>query len=337
MSVTRLLLERGNEVYLLNRGSRNNDVFLGNGVTAAQPPGRLFELRCDVSDEAEAKSKLAGLNFDVVVDFTAMTLPHVERDLRLFHGKTRQFIFISSASAYQKPPGDYLVVESTPLANPYWQYSRDKILCEDFLMRAFREKGFPVTVVRPSHTYDERKAPVGIHGSKGSYQVLKRIMDGKQVIIHGDGSSLWTLTHAADFARGFYAVMGNVHALGQAVQITSDETLTWNQIYLCIAGALGMPLRSAHVSSAFLARAGKGRYDFAGTLIGDKSNSVVFDNRALKRLSPGFSARIRFDMGIRQAVAYIKAHPDCQVEDPEFDAWCDKVISTLDKAAQDIQ
>jgi nucleoside-diphosphate-sugar epimerase len=247
----------------------------------------------------------------------------------------KQYFFISSASAYQKPLSSYLITESTPLANPLWQYSRDKIACENFLMEKYRECGFPVTIIRPSHTYDERSVPLGVHGANGSWQVLKRMLEGKPVIIHGDGTSLWTMTHNSDSARAFTGLMGNIHAIGEAVQITSDESLSWNQIYRAIADALNVELKAVHISSDFLDECSGGRYDFRGGLMGDKANSVVFDNAKLKRLVPGFYARTRFDEGIRLCVSYILKHRELQKEDPEFDAWCDRVIAAREKALED--
>ena len=239
-------------------------------------------------------------------------------------------MYISSASAYQKPAVSPFITESTPLANPFWQYSRDKIACEDFLMGKFRTEGFPVTIIRPSHTYDERKVPLAVHGAHGTWQVLRRMLDGKPVIIHGDGSSQWTLTHNSDFAKGFVGLMGNVHAIGHAFQITSDETLTWNQIYGIIADALGVELKAYHVASDFLGAVGP--YDFHGELNGDKGVTVLFDNKKLKRAVPGFHATVRFDQGVRRTIANILAHPELQIPDPEFDAWCDRVIAAQEQA-----
>jgi nucleoside-diphosphate-sugar epimerase len=323
-AISRQLLENGHELYLLNRGNRN-------GIL----PAGAKEIHGDISDEAGAAAKLKGLTFDAVADFIAFTADQVERDYRLFKGKTKQYLFISSASAYQKPPADYLITESTPLANPYWEYSRNKIACEDFLLEKYRKEGFPVTIVRPSHTYDERSVPLGLHGKAGSWQILKRILEGKPVIIQGDGTSLWTMTHSSDFARGFIGLLGNIHAIGEAVHITSDETVTWNQIYAAIAEALGKPLKAVHVSSEFLHLCGK-NYDYLGHLIGDKANSVVFDNTKLKRLVPGFTAVVRFDQGIRQTIQYVLAHPECQQEDSEFDMWCDRVIAAREKAIKEV-
>ncbi len=319
MAISRLLLSQGHTLYLLNRGNRNT------GLT-----GDVVEIKADINDEGAVKKALDGLTFDAVADFIAFVPSQLERDYRLFKGKTKQFIYISSASAYQKPLSDYRINEGTPLANPYWEYSRNKIAGEDYLMGLYRDEGFPVTIVRPSHTYDERSVPLGVHGDNGSFSVVKRMLEGKPVIIHGDGTSLWTLTHNSDFAKGFAGLIGNVHAIGEAVQITSDESLTWNQIYHIIADALGVTLKAVYVSSQFLDACSP--YDFRGSLLGDKANTVVFDNSKLKRLVPGFTALVRADQGIRDTVAYVLAHPECQKEDPAFDAWCDRVVKAVEGA-----
>jgi nucleoside-diphosphate-sugar epimerase len=324
MAISRLLLSQGHTLYLLNRGNRNTGL-----------SGNLSELKADINDEAAVSDLIRDLDFDVVADFIAFVPEQLKRDYRLFGGKTRQFIYISSASAYQKPLSDYRVSEGTPLANPYWEYSRNKIAGEDYLMRLYREEGFPVTIIRPSHTYDERSVPLGVHGKNGSYSVIQRMQEGRPVIIHGDGTSLWTLTHNSDFARAFVGLMGNVHAIGEAVQITSDESLTWNQIYGIIADSLGVKLNAVHVSSEFLDACGD--YDFAGSLLGDKANTVVFDNNKLKRLVPGFTVTVRADQGIRDTIAYVLSHPECQRQDPEFDSWCDRVINALDAAKRAVR
>lgn len=323
-AISRLLLQDpSNELYLLNRGNRNTE--LGENVKVIQ---------ADINDEASLGNKLEGMTFDAVCDFIAFVPSQVERDYRLFAGKTKQYLFISSASAYQKPLSDYRINEGTPLANPYWEYSRNKIACEEFLMRMYRENGFPVTIIRPSHTYDERSVPLGVHGSKGSWQVVKRIMEGKPVIIHGDGTSLWTMTHNSDFAKAFVGLLCNIHAIGEAVQITSDETVTWNQIYASIASHLGVELKPCYVPSTFLAQVSD--YDFEGSLIGDKANSVVFDNSKLHRLVPGFAATKRFDQGIAETIDYVLAHKEYQIEDPEFDEWCDRVAAAMENAKKEV-
>lgn len=319
MAITRLLAEQKHEVYLINRGNRNSEL-----------PDNVQIIQGDINNEADISAKLNGMQFDAVCDFIGFVPAHVERDFRLFQGITKQYIYISSASAYQKPLSDYRITESTPLSNPYWQYSRDKIACEEYLMRQYRENGFPVTIVRPSHTYDERSVPLGVHGANGSWQVLRRMQEGKPVIIHGDGTSLWTITHNTDFSRLFAGLIGNIHAIGESYHITSDESVTWNQIYAIIADALGVELKACHIPSDFLVAVSD--YDFEGSLIGDKANTVVFDNSKIKRAVPGFTAAVRADQGIRQTVAYLLQHPELQVGDPAFDEWCDRVIGAFEAA-----
>ncbi|MBR5722229.1 MAG: SDR family oxidoreductase [Oscillospiraceae bacterium] len=319
LAVTKLFAQQGHAVFLLNRGSRS-----------AELPDNVTVLQCDINDEMEVSRVLSGRTFDVVGEFIGFVPAQVARDVRLFRGITKQYIYISSASAYQKPLSDPVITESTPLANPYWQYSRDKIACEEYLMQQYRENGFPVTIVRPSHTYDERSVPLGVHGKGGSWQVLKRMQEGKPVIIHGDGNSLWTITHNSDFAKGYCGLAGNLHAIGQAFHITSDESLTWNQIYQIIADALGVKLNAVHIPSDFLAAVSD--YDLTGSLTGDKANSVIFDNSKLRRAVPGFCATVRADQGIRQTVRHILAHPELQQADPDFDRWCDRVIAAFETA-----
>ncbi len=315
------------EVWLLNRGSRKDVV-----------PENVYQIIADIKDEEAVAKQIADLSFDVVCEFIGFHVEDVERDYRLFRGKTKQYIYTSSASAYHKPAAGYVVNEGTTLANPHWQYSRDKIACEDFLMKKYREEGFPVTIVRPSHTYDERHIPLGVHGKNGFWQVIKRMMEGKPVIIQGDGTSLWTLTFNTDFAVGYISLMGNRHAIGEAFQITGDETLTWNQIYATIADALDVELKPYYVVSEYLAAVGdKYGYDFEGSLIGDKSVSVVFDNSKLKRLAPDMRTQVRFDQGVRMALDYVLSHPEeCQKEDPEFDDWCDRVIAAVEKSKREV-
>ncbi len=323
-AITRALVKRGDDVYLLNRGNNNGEF-----------EGKITNIKADVNDEADVAKKLEGMTFDTVCDFIGFVPEQVERDYRLFKEKCRQYMYISSASAYNKLPSDYIITEGTTLANPYWEYSRNKIACEEFLMKKYREEGFPVTIIRPSHTFSEKAVPMGVHGEKGSFQVLKRMLEGKQVIVHGDGTSLWTMTFNEDFAKGFVGLMGNPKALGEAFQITCDESYTWNQIYKMVADALGVEFKPYYVSSRFLADAGN--FDFEGSLIGDKANSVVFDNSKLKWAVPGLNMNIRLEEGIRRTVDYVMSHKECQIEDPEFDMWCDKVIENLEKAKEAIR
>ena len=309
MAITKQLAANPDwELYLLNRGTR-----------AQELPAGVKTITADINNEAQVAEAIRDINFDCVCDFIAFVPAQLERDYRLFKGKTKQFMFISSASAYQKPLSDYKITESTPLANPYWEYSRNKIACEEYLMKQYREAGFPITIIRPSHTYDERNVPVGAHGDKGSWQVLKRMMEGKPVIIQGDGTSLWTITHNSDFAKAFIGLMGNIHAIGEAYHITTDESVTWNQIYAIIADELGVELKPYYVPSDFLDEVGK--YDYRGGLIGDKSNTVVFDNSKVKRAVPGFTCTVRADQGLRKTVQHMLANPELQQDDPEFDLW----------------
>ena len=324
-AITRQLAESGHNLWLLNRGNRRNEV-----------PSGVTQVIADIDDTAEVLRQIGDEQFDAVCEFIGFVPEQVQRDIRLFTGRTRQYVYISSASAYNKPAANHVITEGTTLANPHWEYSRNKIACEELLMKAYRDDAFPVTIVRPSHTYCERSVPVSVHGPKGSWQVLKRMLDGKPVIIQGDGSSLWTLTWNEDFARGFIGLLGNPKAIGEAFQIMSDEQLSWTQVYQCVANALGVELKPYYVSSAFLAKAAPSEYDFEGNLLGDKSVTVVFDCTKLKRAVPGFKAVVRFDEGVRRCVAYLKAHPELQVEDPEFDAWCDRVIAAQEQALRSL-
>ncbi len=315
-AVTQLAPSCGFELYLLNRGNRTELV-----------PDGVKIIQADINNESEVKEKLGDMSFDVVTQFIAFNTEALERDVRLFAGRTRQYIFISSASAYQKPLSSPFITESTPLSNPYWEYSRDKIVCEEYLMKEYRRQGFPITIIRPSHTYGNFDVPVALHGKNGSYSVIERIRQGKKVIVHGDGSSLWTLTHNTDFARAFVGLMGNIHAIGETVQITSDESLTWNQIYEIIGAALGCKPKLVHIPSETLARAYP---DCLGGLLGDKSHTVIFDNSKLKQLVPGYTAGVRFDQGVRRTLAFLEQHPQYQKTDPEFDVWTDKIIDAYE-------
>ncbi len=320
-SVVALALAKGWDVTLLNRGQSKNPTPAGARV-----------LHADARDIASVNAALGDETFDVVAQFVGFVPEHVETDIALYQNRTKQYIYISSASAYQKPVGDYRITESTPLVNPYWQYSRDKIACEEVLMAAHRKSGFPVTIVRPSHTYASHSAPVGVHGSFGSWAVFARMLAGKPIIIHGDGTSLWTMTHASDLAKGFVGLMGNQHAIGHAVHITNDESMTWHQIYQVYADALGVPLNAVYVASEFLAANDNG-YGLTGALIGDKAATVSFDNSKIKRLAPEFVCTTTMSQGLAAAAKQMLANPACQKADPDFDAWCDKIIAAQQLAA----
>jgi nucleoside-diphosphate-sugar epimerase len=311
-AVSRLVLEQGHELTLINRGSNREFESLGAKYLIA-----------DIQDPESAKAAVFGLHFDAVVDWIAYKPSDAARDFDLFRGMTGQYIFISSASAYQKPSSYYRITESTPLANPFWDYSRNKIACEEALMEKYRSEGFPITIIRPSHTYGDTAVPVAVHGKNGSFAVIERIRKGKKVIVHGDGTSLWTVTHNTDFAKAFVGIMDNPHAIGEAYHITSDESLTWNQIYDIIGSGLGVAPRVVHIPSDVLAAL---HPPFYGGLLGDKAHSVVFDNTKIKRAVPGFAATTRFDQGVRQTLAYIYGNKECQKPDSEFDTWCDEVI-----------
>ncbi|MBS1795171.1 MAG: NAD-dependent epimerase/dehydratase family protein [Acidobacteria bacterium] len=307
-----LAIERGIELHLFNRGE-----------SARAVPDGARVIRGDIRDPAAARAALDGLEFDAVVDWIAYRPEHVEADLELFRGRAGQFVFISSASAYQTPPASLPVTESTVLANPFWQYSRDKIACEERLVKAYREEGFPITIVRPSHTYDQTMLPL-----KGRYTMIDRMRRGKKVIVHGDGTSLWTLTHTRDFAKGFVGLLGNSRAVGEAFQITSDEALTWNRIYELAAQAAGAAAEIVHIPSATLAR-----YDpeWGAELFGDKAHSMIFDNTKIKRLVPDFAATTPFSHGIREIVAWHDADPARRVVDERLDSLMDRIIADWER------
>jgi nucleoside-diphosphate-sugar epimerase len=315
-----LALERGVELFILNR-SQSGKYPLPEGA-------RL--LVGDVhGNEADLAGLLAGQEFDAVVDWIAFTPEDVERDLRLFSGRTGQFVFISSASAYQKPPSHYLITEETPLENPFWQYSRDKIACEQLLMQAYREKNFPVTIVRPSLTYGPSQIPLIVGSWQHPYTILDRMKRGKQIIVPGDGTSLWVLTWNGDFAKGFLGLLGNPKAIGEAYHITSDEVLTWNQIYREVGWALGVEPEIVHIPSDLIAAYNP---DALGSLTGDKMNSSVFDNSKIKVLVPDFNCTVRWAEGVRRAIAWHAADPARQTIDDKSNNLWDRILSEYLKA-----
>lgn len=310
---TKEAVARGFDVCHLNRGKRSATI-----------PDSVTTFTADIRNTTEVATALEGERFDAVVDFIAFVPEHIRSDVKLFAGKTKQFIFISSASAYHKPPRHYLITESTPLYNPFWTYSQDKIACEDLLMHEYRQSGFPMTVVRPSHTYSTGWLPTtfGHH-----FTVPQRMIDGKPIVVHGDGTSLWTITHTADFAKAFVGLLGNPAAVGETFHITSDEALPWDQIHTTIADALGVTPNIVHVSSDHIATVDA---EFAAGLLGDKAHSVVFDNTKIKRFVPGYEATIRFDHGVRMSLDHLNRHPEDRAVDPAMNARIDAIISSLE-------
>lgn len=309
----KLALERGIELTLLNRGQSIRPVPEGARVLTA-----------DIRDPQSVRDVLGDMAFDTVAEFTAFTPEHIETDLELFRGRTAQYIFISSASAYQTPPASLPVTESTLLDNPVWQYSRNKIACEERLVRAYREEKFPITIVRPSHTYDPCYVPI-----HGEWTTVDRMLRGEPVIVHGDGTSLWTLTHNSDFAKGFVGLMGNSHAIGEVFHITSDEWLTWNQIHEIIAEAVGVKPDIVHVPSDLIKA-----YDpiWGDSLLGDKTHSFILDNSKIKRLVPDFVCTKPFSRGAEEIIAWHLADPARQKVDEGFNAICERILAAYAKA-----
>ncbi len=310
---TKLADEMGMQVYLLNRGQSTRPIPVGVQV-----------IQADIRKPETVSQALGDMTFDAVVDWVVFTPEQLELDLGLFRGRTGQYIFISSASAYQTPPATLPVTELTILDNPIWKYSQNKIACEERLVRAYREEKFPITIVRPSHTYDQTSIPLS-----GGWTDLDRMLKGKPVIVPGDGTSIWVLTHNSDFAKGFVGLLGNPHAIGEAVQITSDELLNWNQIYELFAGALGVKAEFVHIPSDLI-----NAYDpeWGAGLLGDKSNSMIFDNSKLKRLVPGFAASVPFVRGVEEMVTWYRQHIDHQVVNQNFNQMCDRILTAYRSA-----
>jgi nucleoside-diphosphate-sugar epimerase len=306
-----LAAERGLDLVLLNRGKTTRPI-----------PSTVPILQGDIRDKEAARRLLQNKTFDVVVNWIAFTPEHIETDLELFRASTGQYIFISSASAYQTPPMHWPITESTPLRNPYWAYSRAKIACEERLMAAYRQDGFPVTIVRPSHTYDATLLPM-----EGHYTIVQRMRAGKKVVVHGDGTSLWTLTHHRDFAKGLVGLLGNPHALGEAVHITSDEILTWNQIFDMVAHAAGATADIVHIPSQVIAAFDA---EWGASLLGDKAHSMFFDNTKIKRLVPDYVASIPFSQGVEEIIAWHDSHPAAQKVDEKLNELLDKMIAAYE-------
>lgn len=308
-----LAVERGLELSVLNRGRSERRL-----------PAAAEVLQADMRNGAAVRQALAGRVFDAVVEWIAFTPEHLEVDLELFRGRTAQYVFISSASVYQTPPALLPVTESTPLHNPYWAYSRNKIACEERLRRAQQEENFPVTIVRPSHTYDCTLLPM-----HGQYTVVDRMRTGRKVIVHGDGTSLWALTHHRDFARGFVGLLGNPHAIGEVFHLTSDEILTWNQIFEIVGQAAGASPRLVHVPSELIAAYAP---EWGASLLGDKAHSMIFDNSKIKRVVPDFRASIPFADGAREILAWFDAVPARKVVNEETNQLMDRLIAAYESA-----
>jgi len=315
-----LAIRRGYESFILNRSASTKHPL---------PPDAIL-LKGDIhADETHLASLMAGHRFDAVVDFLAFTVKDIERDIRLFRDKTDQFVFVSSASAYQKPPQHYLITEETPLENPFWEYSRNKIACETRLMDAYEKENFPVTIIRPSLTYGPSQIPFCMASWRHPWTVIDRMKRGQKIIVPGDGMSLWVLTWNADFAKGLVGLMGNDLAIGEAFQITSDEVLSWDQIYLEAYQALGLEANVVHIPSDLIVAHDP---DKLGTLLGDKANSVVFDNSKIKRFVPDFSCEVKWAEGLRRSLTWFEAHPEFQTIDRDMNSMWDRIISAFEHA-----
>ena len=308
-------LHRGWSVTLLNRGR-----------TAEPPPG-CRHLKADISDMQAVRAALGNSSFDAVVDWVAFEPAHIQRDLDLFEGRTGQLVFISSASAYETPPRKLPITEETPLENPFWEYSRRKKACEERLRQAM-DTGFPATIVRPSHTYGRGPFPYD-----GGYTVLHRIREGKPVVVPGDGTSVWTMTHAVDFATGFLGILGKKEALGEAFHITGDEWLNWNSIFATLGRHLGREPVLAHVPSEAVMKADK---EWGGSFWGDKSHSMIFDNSKIRRLVPDFRTTVPFEEGARQIVEWYDEEHSRRRVDSAFDALQDRLAGIYARALDSV-
>ena len=312
-----LAVERGLELTILNRGESSH----------RPAPAGAELLQADVRDPASMRAALGDREFDVVADFVAFTPDHVRADLELFEGRTGQYLFISSASAYQKPVARLPITESTPLRNPFWQYSRDKVACENLLIEAYRERDFPVTIIRPSHTYDQTSLPLN-----GGWTTVDRMRRGEPIVVHGDGTSLWVLTHTRDFAKAFVGLLGHPQAIGDTFQITSDEVLNWNQIAGLMGDAAGAVPKIVHVTSDAIAAADP---EMGAGHLGDRSHSVIFDNSKVKSLVPDFVATTTFAQGAREIVDWYDTHPAEKVVDPKLNELFDRLVASAGQALHD--
>ena len=313
---SKLVVEKGHELYLLNRGNRSDFSPAGANI-----------IKADINDVSEVENATKGMNFDAVVNWIAFTPKEIERDIKLFAGKTRQYIFISSASAYQKPVLNYLIDESTPLANPHWEYSRNKAACEDRLMEEYRKNGFPFTTVRPSLTYGDVLIPAAVTSWNNPWSLVDRMRKGKKIIVHGDGTALWSMTHNTDFAKGLVGLLGNSQAIAHSFHITTDEVLSWDQIYKTIGAAAGVTPDIIHIPTDFLMLFDPSE---EGNLLGDKAPSAVFDNSKIKKFVPGFVATMSFAEGVKRTIDWFEAKPERCVVDEAWNAQCDRIIAAYE-------
>ncbi|MDR3653517.1 MAG: NAD-dependent epimerase/dehydratase family protein [Paludibacter sp.] len=306
-----LAIARGIDLYHLNRG-------ISAGIRKIEGAKTIL---ADIRNFAETQQAIEGHHFDAVVDFIAFEPEHIQDDIRLFTGKTDQFVFISSASAYQTPPEKLPVTEETPLDNPFWEYSRKKIACEKLLKDEYTKNGFPYTIIRPSHTYSKTLIPV-----EGGYTVLHRMLKGLPIVVHGDGTSIWTLTHNKDFAVGLVGLLGNKAAIDEAFHITSDEWLSWNSIFNLIAAELGVTLRLVHIPSDIIARYDQRTGD---SLLGDKAHSMIFDNSKIRQFVPDYKPKITFSEGVKEVVKWYKENTITLEPDERINNYMDKIITDL--------
>ncbi|GHV87089.1 hypothetical protein AGMMS50255_3850 [Spirochaetia bacterium] len=311
--VVKLALERGWDITLLNRGQRSK----------ALPQGA-HSIECDARDEEAMQKALAGKYFDVVANFIGFLPEQIEQDIRLFNGHCGQYLFISTCCVYQKPDGRYLTTESTPLRNSNSLYGWRKIVCEETLNHAYRETDFPVTIVRPNWTYNITTLPFIMTSWKQPWMLIDRLQKGLPIIIPGDGTSRFTITHAADFAEGFVGLMGNQHAIGHAFHITGEEALSWNQYLELIEKASGCKADVIHIATDFIVKVVPALHD---DLMGDKTLNFLFDNTKIRQFVPGFAAKIPYAQGIKASIEYLKAHRELQTIDTDYVANYEKILA----------
>lgn len=317
-AVSKLAIDKGIDLYQFNRGTRPELFTEGAKI-----------IKGDINDYEGMKSLLKDYKFDVVVDWLAFTTDDIKRDISLFQGKVKQFVFISTASAYQKPLQNYLITEETPLENPFWEYSRKKIACEEMLKEEFNNNNFPITIVRPSFTYGVTLIPAVVSNNKMPMTLINRMRKGKKIIVPGDGTSLWVMTHNSDFAKGFVGLLGNEKAIGEAFHITSEEVQTWDSIIKTIGRVAGVEPNIIHIPSDFINTYSP---EIGQGLLGDKAVSNVFDNSKIKRFVPEFNCTTNYEEGITESLKWLESHPKyCEV-DEENDRIMDEIIQKYELA-----